>query len=97
MTEPDLTEALRRLRLEELNRAPGSREALEARYGHVWSTDELARDFDVIGFMAPFVVVKRRSDGVVGSLEFQHQPRVYFNFEADRKVLDGAATCHERC
>jgi hypothetical protein len=31
------------------------------------------------------VVVKRKSDGVVGSLEFQHHPRFYFNFAEDKK------------
>jgi hypothetical protein len=45
-----------------------------------WNTDDLARDFEVIGFAAPFVVVVRKADGVKGSLEFTHSPRVYFNF-----------------
>ena len=30
------------------------------------------------------VAVRRRADGVKGSLEFQHNPRFYFNFVADR-------------
>jgi hypothetical protein len=47
-----------------------------------WTTEELIRDFTVEGFMAPFVVVTRKSDGVKGSLEFTHSPRVYFNFKA---------------
>ena len=51
----------------------------------VWNTDELQADFDVRGFMAPYVVVVRKRDGVVGSLEFQHSPRFYFNFVPDRK------------
>jgi hypothetical protein len=34
----------------------------------------------VIGFLAPFVVVRRKIDGVKGSLEFQHHPRFYFGF-----------------
>jgi hypothetical protein len=29
------------------------------------------------------VVVKRKSDGKKGSLEFTHSPRVYFNFVED--------------
>jgi hypothetical protein len=78
---PDSTEPIRRLRLLEINAEPGSREALEAHYGKVWTTDELAVDFEVIGFMAPLVVVRRKADGVKGSLEFQHQPRMYFNFQ----------------
>ncbi len=77
----DPTEPLRRQRLVEINAAPGSRETLEARYGKVWTTEELALAFEVIGLMAPLVVVRRKVDGVKGSLEFQHQPRFYFNFQ----------------
>jgi hypothetical protein len=79
----DPTEGKRRARLAEINAEPGSREALEARYGQVWDTRQLAQDFVVVGFMAPYVVVRRKADGVKGSLEFQHQPRFYFNFHAD--------------
>ncbi len=79
----DPTESARRERLAEINAEPGSREALEAQYGQVWSTDELSRDFTVIGFLAPFIVVLRKSDNVRGSLEFQHNPRLYFNFQAE--------------
>lgn len=77
----DPTETARRERLAEINAEPGSREALEAEYGQVWDTSQLGNDFDVIGFAAPLVVVKRKSDGQKGSLEFQHRPRFYFNFE----------------
>jgi len=42
--------------------------------GRVWDTNALRQDFDVLGFAAPFVVVRRKSDGVRGSLEFQHNP-----------------------
>lgn len=80
----DPTEQIRRNRIAEINIQPGSREALEAQYGQVWETQELAADFEVIGFMAPFVVVRRKSDGSKGSLEFQHSPRFYFNFVLDR-------------
>ena len=79
----DPTEDIRRRRLAEINAARGSRQALEARYGRVWDTTQLAEDYEVIGFMAPPVVVRRKADGVKGSLEFQHQPRFYFNFDAD--------------
>ena len=77
---PDDTEPFRRNRLAEINAEPGSREALEAQYGKVWDTDQLSQDFEVIEFMAPLVVVKRKSDGKKGSVEFQHNPRFYFNF-----------------
>jgi hypothetical protein len=43
----------------------------------------MTRDFEVLGFAAPFAVVRRRSDGQRGSLEFIHSPRVYFGFVPD--------------
>lgn len=79
----DPTEQARREMVQQINTAPGSREALEAQHGQVWDTEELTKDFEVLGFMAPFVVVRRRSDGVKGSLTFQHMPRFYFGFVAD--------------
>ena len=79
---PDPTESIRREMLAEINAQPGSREALEAEHGQVWNTQQLGEDFEVIGFMAPLVVVRRRSDGVKGSLMFQHSPRLYYGFSA---------------
>jgi hypothetical protein len=78
MTDP--TETIRRQRLAEINAEPGSREALEAEHGQVWDTRQLSTDFDVLGFMAPLIVVRRKSDSQKGSLEFQHNPRFYFGF-----------------
>lgn len=49
--------------------------------GQTWNTEELQRDFTVIGFSAPYVVVRRKSDNVKGTLEFTHNPRVYFDFQ----------------
>ena len=84
MTDP--TEALRRERLVEINgEQPITRESLEQKYGQVWTTEELARDFIVTGFMAPLVVVRRKADNVVGSLEFSHMPRFYFNWQEHQK------------
>lgn len=77
----DPTEQRRRERMMEIAADADSREALEARYGQVWDTAELTTDFAVIGFAAPLVVVRRKVDGVKGSLEFQPHPRLYFNFE----------------
>jgi hypothetical protein len=77
----DPTKSIRRERLIEINAEPGSRASLEQQHGRVWDTDELRDEFEVLGFAAPLVVVRRRADGMEGSLEFQHQPRLYFNFE----------------
>jgi hypothetical protein len=45
-----------------------------------WNTAELQEDFDVLGFSYGMCIVKRKSDGVRGTLDFDHAPRVYYNF-----------------
>ena len=77
----DETEPARRELLAEINAEPGSRAALEQKHGQVWDTDELTRDFTVLGFMAPVIAVVRKCDGRKGSLYFQANPRFYFSFE----------------
>ena len=77
----DATEQIRRAQQAELNAAEAGRADLEARYGQVWNTSELTTDFSVEGFLAPYVVVTRKSDGKRGSLMFQHLPRYYFQFQ----------------
>ena len=79
----DETEAIRREMVATINAAPGSRPDLEAKHGQVWDTSQLQEDFQVIGFLAPLVVVRRRSDGVRGSLMFQNDPRFYFGFSPE--------------
>jgi hypothetical protein len=79
----DPTETIRKELLAEINAEPGKREVLEAERGQVWDPQELARDFEVLEFASPLAVVRRNSDGVLGSLFFQHHPRFYFAFEQD--------------
>lgn len=79
----DALEQARAERLAEINAANGSRQALEEVHGRVWGTEELRGEFEVLGFLAPYVVVRRKSDRQKGSLEFQHDPRFYFNFMPD--------------
>ena len=79
----DKTESIRRQQVAEINSDPNGREALEAKHGQLWDTSELQRDFDVLGFMPPYVVVARKSDDQKGSLMFTHSPRFYFGFKAD--------------
>lgn len=79
----DPTENTRRALLVAVNADPADRVTLEAQYGRVWDTSELATEFEVLGFAAPFVVVKRKADNRMGSLMFQHHPRYYFSFEED--------------
>ena len=49
-----------------------------------WNTVELQQEFEVQSFMAPFVVVTRKSDGVKGTLQFNHSPRIYYGFVEDK-------------
>jgi hypothetical protein len=79
----DSTEDIRRELVAEINTDTHTRTSIEAEHGQVWSTDELCRDFEVLGFLAPFVVVKRLSDGKKGSLMFTHSPRFYYGFQED--------------
>ncbi len=79
----DATEIIRRQQLAEINADPNGREALEAKHGQVWDTNQLQEAFDVLGFMARYVVVSRKSDGKKGSLMFQGSPRFYFSFQED--------------
>ena len=79
-TMADQTEAIRRELQATINAERAEREKLEREHGQVWTTSELQRDFTVLGFAAPLVVVRRKSDGVRGSLFFQHDPRYYYGF-----------------
>lgn len=85
----DITEPIRRQQLAEIN-APtagetkdDSRARLEAAHGQVWDTDQLQKDFEVLGFMAPLVVVRRLADNKRGSLYFQHRPRFFWGWQED--------------
>ena len=59
------------------------RKTLEAAHGEVWNTDQLTEDFIVKSFLAPYVLVTRRSDGADGLLQFDHSPRFYYGFTKD--------------
>lgn len=91
----DETEPLRKERVAELNSVVQSddkqteRARLEKTHGQVWDTSQLSNDFIVESFSAPYVVVRRRSDNQQGSLEFQHSPRFYFNWQPYRPGKSG--------
>ena len=79
----DPTEPIRREMTAQLNAVEGSREYLESKHGEIWDTTELQEQIEVTGFMAPFVGVRRRCDGVRGSVMFQASPRFYFQFQPE--------------
>lgn len=78
----ELAEILRLQRLHELSRTR-SRSELETLYRRVWDGQQLRTEFTVVGFLAPYAVVRRKADGILGSVEFQAHPRYYFNWRAD--------------
>ena len=59
------------------------RKGLEAAYSDVYDMTELKEGFEVLGFLAPYVVVINRETQQKGSLQFTHMPRFYFNFVKD--------------
>ena len=59
------------------------RTELESKFGKVWDTAELQEDFKVKGFCYGCVIVERKSDKKLGTLEFTHMPRFYYNFMED--------------
>jgi len=63
-----------------INGCPSTRESLEAAYGEVWDTNQLREQFNAVGFLAPLVIVRRKTDGLKGTVLFQHSPRLYFQF-----------------
>jgi len=69
----------------ETDKAETIRKSLQKRYGqdNVWTTAEIEAEFKVQGFGGGIVVVTRKSDGKLGTLDFDHMPRFYYNFKED--------------
>lgn len=61
-----------------------------------WDTDALQQEFEVLSFLAPFVLVRRRSDGVRGTVMFKSNPRVYFGFQAEGRKTRGGSLSERR-
>jgi hypothetical protein len=58
-----------------------SRAELEAFYGEVWSTEQLARTFIVTAIIGSTLVVRRKCDDTAGTVEVQEgPPQFYFKF-----------------
>lgn len=77
----DPTETTRRQMTAEINAEAASRAALEAKHGEVLDTAQVQEKYEVLGFAAPCVIVRRRTDGKRGTLFFQHSPRFFFLFQ----------------
>jgi hypothetical protein len=57
------------------------RQALEAAHGVVWTEEEFLKEFHVGAVIGTSMVVVRRSDGQVGRISHQNQPRFYYDFQ----------------
>lgn len=44
-------------------------------------TQEMQEKYEVMGFAYGLCVVKRKEDNIVGTLDFDHAPRLYYNFQ----------------
>lgn len=56
------------------------RKVLARQFNDVMTTAEMMEQYEAVGFGGGLVVVRRRSDGVLGSLQFDHSPRLYYGF-----------------
>jgi hypothetical protein len=78
----DPTENARRELVREVNQN-AERAKLEEKYGEVLTTSQMQELYSVEGFLSPFVVCRRKSDGKRGTLMFSHDPRYYFGWQED--------------
>ncbi len=87
---PDPTEQIRR---ELIPQMPAEIAEAVKRGEPVWTTDEMERDFDPLGFAAPFMVVRQKADNIRGTLQFTGTPRYYFAWrpESPAKVQPNPA------
>ena len=65
--------------------SPGrcDREELEYNWGQVWSGEELKKQFKVITFHGPFILVTEKLTAEKGTMTYQDYPRYYFGYRAD--------------
>jgi len=76
-----MTDWNRRKRRAKIEVEPKSREELEALYGRVWSQQDIAREFVITSIIGLTVIVRGKdAPGTVGSLDYQNEPRLYYNF-----------------
>ena len=45
------------------------------------TTAEMQEQYKVMGFALNMCIVERKSYGVKGTLDFDHSPRLYYNFQ----------------
>ena len=53
---------------------------LEKQFGKVRTRSEVEEAFEILDTRPPFIKVKRKEDGEVGSMLFMHNPPYFFEF-----------------
>lgn len=71
---------MRRKKKGDKTETPKPREQLEAEFGRVLDTRELAQEFVLTGIVGDVVIVRRKADSVVGTMRYQNRPRFFFGF-----------------
>lgn len=59
---------------------PLTYEELTTLYKDVWNVEKVREEFDILSFYKSNVIVKRKKDKQLGTLDYQHSPRFYYNF-----------------
>jgi hypothetical protein len=53
-----------------------------ANTGQIWDNDDVRKEFEFLEINTPFATVRRKRDGVTGTLEFTSGiPRIYFGWK----------------
>ena len=57
------------------------REILEAEHGKVWDNGQARLEFEVLGYMSPLTIVRRKFDGVIGTLNATMGRRYFYDWQ----------------
>ena len=49
----------------------------------VWTAEAFAREFELLGLLISPAIIRRKSDGLKGTIRFEGNPRVFFDFQPE--------------
>ncbi len=53
--------------------------------GQVWTSEQFGQEFEILGLMISPTIVRRKSDGMRGTIQFHGDPRIFFDFRPEPK------------
>lgn len=84
---------MRRKRRSVLRAQPAmSRSDLETQFGKVWTVQDVAREFVITSIIGHTVVVRRKQDNAVGTLEYQEGPPCLYHSFMQQAAADPLGT-----